>query len=660
MKRYYKGTDIPFKFSIKDKNGKIIPLACFDSLGVVFRTTGEQYTKYYKGGGITENEDGTYRIYANENAFGLLPDGLLKYTVSFTVNGIHQEIKECETDIFIKTPKQFQPKANVQDKSITITENNSTSSVIPDGGYEGLGKVTINVEIPFPLEVKAITLTENGEYEILPDGGYEGMSKVNVSVNCDAESFYVKFLRKEASGKIELPIEAMNTPNCLYGQTGITEVVVPEGTTSIPNGFFQYCTSLAKITYPDTITSFGENIYIGIDIEKRKSFPLPPYLNSSLTGIYYRDGEVFNVPKYINQFGKYSNPSYIDSYNDGIAKRLNFKGNLYRFYSQSFRAEEVDFRHNVQVPKFDGWGTSIYTGMTKVIVPESLYDTWITTSPWSNYADITESVPDTDYFIPYQTKSGDDIALTTGVKENRYAVISYTDKKIHLRGTPWNLGYILGTDVTYVDFAASDMEVPDFSNLLKNATQMTGCTLPKNKPLSCVDMCYDCQSLITIPPMDTSLVSNMNSMFYQCYLLTTIPEMDTSKVVNMYQMFCHCHSLTAIPPMNTSRVTDMVALFAYCYSLTTIPELDTSNIDSTYDMFYGCEALTDLGGLVGLKCNLDLSPCTALAHDSIMNVINKAADVTSSPVTLTLGSTNLAKLSDAEKAIATSKGWTLA
>lgn len=732
MRRYYKGSDIPFRLSIKDKGGVIIPLASFDSLEVIFRTSGEQYTKYYKGGGITDNEDGTYRIYANENAFGLLPDGLLKYTVKYTLNGTHDEIRECETDIFIKTPKQFQPKANVQDKSITVTENNSVSRVIPDGGYEGLGEVTVNVEIPFPLEVKEITLIENGEYEILPDTGYEGMSRVNVNVNCDAESFYVKFLRKEASGRLELPIESMDTPYCLYGQTGLTEVVVPEGATSIPNNFFMGCTSLEKITYPDTITSFGEDIYGNIDYERIMSFPLPPYLNSSLLGnIYYRDGEIFNVPKYVNQFGNYGSPSFIGSYNNGIAKRLNFKGNLYKFYYNSFIAEEVDFRYNVQVPTF--YRSSIYTGMTKIIVPESLYDTWITTSPWSDYAAITESVPDTDYFIPYQTKSGNDIALTTGVKEDRYAVISSSDKKILLRGTPWQMkNIIVGKDITYIDFAASNLEVPDFTELFRGATQLTGCTLPVNKPLICRNMFENCTSLVTVPKMDTSCVIDMYEMFYECSSLTAIPEMDTSNVTTMFNMFSGCYSLATVPEMNTSRVTDMGGMFSRCSSLatvpgmdtskvtdmgymfngcssltvipemntsrvtgmgamfsecsslatvpgmdtskvrdmhdmfykcnllTSVPEMDTSNVYNMDTMFQGCTSLTDLGGFVGLKCNLDLSASSIITHDSLMNVINKAADVTASPATLTLGSTNLTKLSDEEKAIATAKGWTLA
>ena len=518
-----------------------------------------------------------------------------------------------------------------------------------------------------------------------------------------------KFLEKKASGKIELPIESMDTPYCLYKQTGITEVVVPEGATSIPDSFFQGCTSLEKITYPDSITSFGENIYGDIDIEKITSFPLPPYLNSSLTGnIYYRNGEVFNIPKYFNQIAKYSKPSFVESYKSFPAKRLNFQGNLYRFYYQSFIAKEVDFRHNVQVPIFDGYGNSIYTGMTKVIVPESLYDTWITTSPWSDYAAITESVPDTDYFVPYQTKSGNDISLTTGVKEDRYAVISSSDKKILLRGTPWRLTSIIwGTDITYIDFSASNLEVPDFTELFRGATQMTGCTLPVNKPFICRDMfenctslttapeidtayatdmygmfryCsslttipemdtsqvtnmsvifQDCSSLTAIPEMNTSRVTDMSAMFWGCSSLTAIPPMDTSRVTDMFGMFSDCSSLTAIPPMDTSRVTNMKSMLQGCSSLTAIPEMNTSNVTDANGMLWSCSSLTDLGGFIGLKVDIKLSYCP-LSHDSIMNVINKAADVTEAPATMTLGADNLAKLSDEEKGIATAKGWTLA
>ena len=125
-------------------------------------------------------------------------------------------------------------------------------------------------------------------------------------------------------------------------------------------------------------------------------------------------------------------------------------------------------------------------------------------------------------------------------------------------------------------------------------------------------------------------------------------------------MFGSCHT-KSIPEMDTSQVTDMSFMFFDCVYLTGIPEMNVSQVTNMQNMFWLCsDSITDLGGFVELKINLDLSPCTALTHDSLMNVINKAADVTASPATLTLGSDNLAKLSDEEKAIATGKGWTLA
>ena len=76
-------------------------------------------------------------------------------------------------------------------------------------------------------------------------------------------------------------------------------------------------------------------------------------------------------------------------------------------------------------------------------------------------------------------------------------------------------------------------------------------------------------------------------------------------------------------------------------------------------MFYKCSSLTTLGGFTGLKADLDLSSCPLLTKKSILNVFRKAANVKSSPKTLTLGTTNLEKLNRFEKSIATNKGWVL-
>ena len=174
------------------------------------------------------------------------------------------------------------------------------------------------------------------------------------------------------------------------------------------------------------------------------------------------------------------------------------------------------------------------------------------------------------------------------------------------------------------------------------------------------NMFYYCELLQTIPQLDTSQVTNMSHMFNGCHYLQSIPMLDTSQVTNMSSMFNFCNRLQTIPQLDTSQVNSMSYMFIHCSNLQSVPQLDTSQVNSSpINMFSSCSNLTDLGGFVGLKVNLDLSSCP-LTHDSIMNVINKAADVTELPQTITLGPTNLAKLTDEQKSIATNKGWTLA
>lgn len=72
-----------------------------------------------------------------------------------------------------------------------------------------------------------------------------------------------------------------------------------------------------------------------------------------------------------------------------------------------------------------------------------------------------------------------------------------------------------------------------------------------------------------------------------------------------------------------------------------------------------CPELTEITGNPNFKTSVGFSDSTKLTHDSLMVIINGLQTVTETQ-TLTLGTDNLAKLSDAEKQIATDKGWTLA
>ena len=119
----------------------------------------------------------------------------------------------------------------------------------------------------------------------------------------------------------------------------------------------------------------------------------------------------------------------------------------------------------------------------------------------------------------------------------------------------------------------------------------------------------------------------------------------------------------------TNTIVDIVALtgvqfyctFMYARSLVTIPRLVLTNTSYFNNAFRECFALENLNieGVLG-GAGFDVSDSTKLTHDSLMSIINALETKNSGTHTCTLGATNLAKLTDAEKAIATGKGWTLA
>lgn len=173
-------------------------------------------------------------------------------------------------------------------------------------------------------------------------------------------------------------------------------------------------------------------------------------------------------------------------------------------------------------------------------------------------------------------------------------------------------------------------------------------------------MFESCPKLTSIPQLDTSNVRNMTRMFYYCSSLTSIPQLDTSKVFYMERMFANCSSLTSMPQLDTSNVTDMTVMFYDCVSLTSIPQLDTSKVTDMYRMFDNCSSLTSIK-MKNMKVSFDISASTEFTREALLEIINNCFDLTTlnKTATLTMGSTNLTKLTDEDKAIATAKGWTL-
>ena len=90
-------------------------------------------------------------------------------------------IYECDKRIL---PLIGSGSTNLQEKSVNITEN-GTTSVVPDEGYS-LSKVDVTVNVPqTPTQEKSVEITENGTTSVLPDEGYN-LSSVNLTVDVDS------------------------------------------------------------------------------------------------------------------------------------------------------------------------------------------------------------------------------------------------------------------------------------------------------------------------------------------------------------------------------------------------------------------------------------------------------------------------------------------
>lgn len=196
---------------------------------------------------------------------------------------------------------------------------------------------------------------------------------------------------------------------------------------------------------------------------------------------------------------------------------------------------------------------------------------------------------------------------------------------------------------------------------------------------SCASMFQYCAAITTIPSLDTSGVTDMRKMFFNCNSLQTIPIIDTSKVTTMADMFYNCTSLQAIPAIDTAKVINFSDTFYRCSALTSLPLLNMSSATNLANILYnasniiGIAGFTDLGNgyLTSTSANyysyiLNVSTCTKLTEQSIINVLNSLYDIATKGCKsqeVVMGATNLAKLTSEEGQQALSnaqaKGWTV-
>jgi hypothetical protein len=156
----------------------------------------------------------------------------------------------------------------------------------------------------------------------------------------------------------------------------------------------------------------------------------------------------------------------------------------------------------------------------------------------------------------------------------------------------------------------------------------------------------------------TFSISSTQYQFSYCYSLVNFihPSSATHFYSYMYQ-YCYARRTSEIPT-GTTALESYCLRNNFCVSSLNIP---SSVISIASNSFSGMSGLVSFSVYSNFDIAIDLSGSPLLSVSSILAMFANLKDNTGQTAkTLTLGATNLAKLTVAEKAIAINKNWTLA
>ena len=142
----------------------------------------------------------------------------------------------------------------------------------------------------------------------------------------------------------------------------LTSIMIPQGVKNIGEYAFEYCYSLASIVIPKSVTSIGDYVF---------------YQCNSLASIVISQG-VTNI----------SNSMFYQCYSLAsiVIPQSVTSINNYAF-NNCYGMAYYDFRASTSVPTLST--TTVFNGIPsdcKIVVPDSLYDSWTTATNWSTRA----------------------------------------------------------------------------------------------------------------------------------------------------------------------------------------------------------------------------------------------------------------------------------
>ena len=213
----------------------------------------------------------------------------------------------------------------------------------------------------------------------------------------------------------------------------------------------------------------------------------------------------------------------------------------------------------------------------------------------------------------------------------------------------------IGTDIT-------TSSCTNFENMFSGCTSLRRvASLDVSSMISGSSIFLGCSALVESPALNAPNATSVSQIFDGCQKLSLVRDISFPQATSWYAFFRNCYALTSLPSIDLSGATSLTECFECYYgrgALRNLPAIEASSLTAATNVLNGQQRLTDFGGFRGIGISFDVSDCTALSRESLLNILDGLAQ-TEVPRTVTLGSENKGKLTDGELQSAIDKGWTV-
>lgn len=237
-----------------------------------------------------------------------------------------------------------------------------------------------------------ISISSEDTIHILGSSNYTSLLKsTNLSTTDNRDTYY-----RNAIVGINLSTNVDISGNySLYGCYNLSFVTIPNGITSIGYGCFNLCSFLPIVIIPSGITVIEEYCFTGCN---NLSYIVLPNNLTSIGGYTLQNCNHLRhivMPDTVTSVGSYAFKLCNSlSYATALGSTTSFPQGVFQ---NCYGPRYYDFSTATSVPPMEN--KNAFSGIAsdcKIIVPDALYNSWKTTSNWSNYASNIISKTDWD------------------------------------------------------------------------------------------------------------------------------------------------------------------------------------------------------------------------------------------------------------------------